>query len=76
MTSVRRRHPETWKRRTRVRIAKPASRLSKFVVAGHLSGGATTKIPRLPLGGVYLRGSFFFRLPSHNPSGERMAAIS
>jgi hypothetical protein len=49
-------------------------------VAGHPSDVATTKIPKVPLGGVCilvlgLRGSFIFRLRPYNPSGERMTAI-
>jgi hypothetical protein len=43
LTGVRRRSLETSKRRTRVRITRLASRLSKFAVAGHLSDGAMTK---------------------------------
>jgi hypothetical protein len=53
LTGVQRRSPETSKRRTRVRIAWLASRLSKFAVAGHPFDGAKTKIPKVPLGGVY-----------------------
>jgi hypothetical protein len=53
LTGVRRRSPETSKRRTHVRIARLASRLSKFVVARHPSDGAKTKFPKVPLGGVY-----------------------
>ena len=34
-------------------IARLASRLSKFAVAGHPSDGAKTKFPKVPLGGVY-----------------------
>jgi hypothetical protein len=59
--------------------ARLASRLSKFAVVGHLSGGVKAKIPKVPLRGVYpsvrLRGNLVFRLPPYNPSGERMAAI-
>jgi hypothetical protein len=44
LTCVRRRSPETSKRRTRVWIASLASRLSKFAVAGHPSDGAMIKI--------------------------------
>jgi hypothetical protein len=51
LTGVRRRSPETSKRRTRVRIARLASRLSKFVVAGHPSDGAMTKISEFALEG-------------------------
>jgi hypothetical protein len=61
-------------------IMRLASMLSKFAVVGHPSDGAKTKIPKVPLGGVYpsvrLRGSFVFLLPPYNPSGERMPAIS
>jgi hypothetical protein len=49
MTGVRRRSPETLKRKTRVRIAKLASRLSKFAIAGHPSDGAMTKISKFAL---------------------------
>jgi hypothetical protein len=42
LTGVRRRSSETSKRRTRVRIARLASRLSKFEVVGHPSDGAMT----------------------------------
>jgi hypothetical protein len=44
--------PKTSKRRTRVGIARLASRLSKFAVTGHPSNGAKTKFPKVPLGGV------------------------
>jgi hypothetical protein len=44
MTGVRRRSSETSKWRTRVGIARLASRLSKFAVTGHPSDGAMTKI--------------------------------
>jgi hypothetical protein len=43
LTSVRRRSPETSKRRTRVEITRLASRLSKFAVIGHPFDGAMTK---------------------------------
>jgi hypothetical protein len=36
---------------TRVGIARLASRLNKFVVAGHPSDGAMTKIPEFTLEG-------------------------
>jgi hypothetical protein len=48
---VRRCSPETSKRRTRVGIARLASRLSKFAVAGHLSDGVTKTISQSALGG-------------------------
>jgi hypothetical protein len=51
LTSVRRRSPETSKRRTRVGIARLASRLSKFAVAGHPFDGAMTKISEFTLEG-------------------------
>jgi hypothetical protein len=51
LTGVGRRSPETSKRRTRVGIARLASRLSKFAVAGHLSDGAMTKISEFTLEG-------------------------
>jgi hypothetical protein len=43
-----------FKQRTRVGVARLASRLSKFVVVGHPFDGATMKIPKLPLEGVCL----------------------
>jgi hypothetical protein len=51
LTGVRRRSLETLKQRTRVGIARLASRLSKFAVAGHPSDGAMTKIPEFALEG-------------------------
>jgi hypothetical protein len=51
LTGVRRRSPETSKWRTRVGIAKLASRLSKFAVAGHPSDGAKIKISEFTLEG-------------------------
>jgi hypothetical protein len=51
LTGVRRRSPETSKRRTRIGIARLASRLSKFVVAGHPSDEAMTKISEFALEG-------------------------
>jgi hypothetical protein len=51
LTGVRRCSLETSKRRTRVGIASLASRLSKFVVAGHPSAGAMTKISEFALEG-------------------------
>jgi hypothetical protein len=51
LTDVRRRSPETSKRMTRIRIASPASRLSKFAVAGYPSDGAMTKISEFSLEG-------------------------
>jgi hypothetical protein len=51
MTGVRRRNPDISKRRTRVGIARLASRLSKFAVAGHPSDGAMTKISDFSLEG-------------------------
>jgi hypothetical protein len=51
LTGVRRRSPETSKRRTRIGIARLASRLSKFVVAGHPSDKAMTKISEFALEG-------------------------
>jgi hypothetical protein len=44
LTGVRRRSPETSKRRTRGGIASLAARLSKLAVVGHPSDGAMTKI--------------------------------
>jgi hypothetical protein len=44
LTGVRRHSPETSKRRTHIGIARLASRLSKFAVAGHPSDGAMIKI--------------------------------
>jgi hypothetical protein len=51
LTGVRRHSPETSKRRTRVGIARLASRLRKFAVAGHPSHGAMTKIFEFALEG-------------------------
>jgi hypothetical protein len=51
MTGVQRHSPETSKWRTRVGIARLASRLSKFAVAGHPSDGAMTKISDFALEG-------------------------
>jgi hypothetical protein len=53
LTGVQRRSLETSKRRTHVGVARLASRLSKFAVTGHPSDSAKTKIPKVPLGGVY-----------------------
>jgi hypothetical protein len=49
LTVVRRHILETSKRWTRVGIARLASRLSKFVVVGHPSNGAMTKISEFAL---------------------------
>jgi hypothetical protein len=51
LTGVRRRSPETSKQRTRIGIARLASRLSKFAVTGHLSNGSMTKISEIALEG-------------------------
>jgi hypothetical protein len=51
LTGVRRRSLETSKHRTRVGIARLASRLSKFAVAGHPSDGEMTKIFEFTLEG-------------------------
>jgi hypothetical protein len=51
LTGVRRHSPETSKRRTHVEIARLASRLSKFAVAGYPSDGAMTKIFEFALEG-------------------------
>jgi hypothetical protein len=53
LTNVRRRSPETSKRRTSVGIARLSSRLSKFADVGHPSDGAKIMIPKVPFGGVY-----------------------
>jgi hypothetical protein len=53
LTGVRRRSSETSKWRTRVGITKVVSRLSKSAITGHPSDGVKTKIPKVPLGGVY-----------------------
>jgi hypothetical protein len=53
LTGVRRRSSDTSKRRTHVGIARLASRLSKFVVAGHLSDAAMTNISEFTLKGMY-----------------------
>jgi hypothetical protein len=49
LTSVRQRSLKTSKRRTRVGIARLASRLSKFAVARHPSDGAKTKTSKFTL---------------------------
>jgi hypothetical protein len=68
LTGVRRRSPETSKQRTRVGIARLASRLSKFAVAGHPSSGVMKTISQVPLVGVYpslgLRGNLVFWVAS------------
>jgi hypothetical protein len=51
LTGVRRRSPETTKWTTRVGIARLASRLSKFAVAGHPSDGAMIKTSEFALEG-------------------------
>jgi hypothetical protein len=51
LTGERRRSLKTSKRRTRVGIARLASRLSKFAVAGHPSDGVVIKISKLALEG-------------------------
>jgi hypothetical protein len=51
LTGVRRRSLETSKRTTCIWITKLASRLSKFVVAGHPSDGAMTKNSKFTLEG-------------------------
>jgi hypothetical protein len=51
LTGVQRRSPETSKLRTHIGIARLASRLSKFAVAGHPSDGAMTKISEFALEG-------------------------
>jgi hypothetical protein len=51
LTGVQRRSPETSKQRTHVEIARLASRLSKFAVAGHPPDGAMTKISEFTLEG-------------------------
>jgi hypothetical protein len=51
LTGVRRCSPETSKRRTRIGIARLASRLSKFAVVRHSSDGAMTKISEFALEG-------------------------
>jgi hypothetical protein len=51
LTGVRRRSPETSKRRTRVGIARLASRLRKFAIAGNPSDGNTKIISQSALGG-------------------------
>jgi hypothetical protein len=51
LTGVRRRSPETSKRRTRVRITRLASRLRKFAVVEHPSDGVTKTISQSALGG-------------------------
>jgi hypothetical protein len=51
LTGVRQSSLETSKRRTHVRIARLALRLSKISVAGHSSDGAKTKISEFYLEG-------------------------
>jgi hypothetical protein len=51
LTGVWRRSPETLKWRTHVRIARLASRLSKFAVVGHPSDGAKIKTSEFALEG-------------------------
>jgi hypothetical protein len=51
LTGVRRRSPETSNRRTRVGIARLASRLSKLAIAGHPSDGVMKTISQSALGG-------------------------
>jgi hypothetical protein len=51
LTGVRQHSLETSKRRTCVGIAKLASRLSKFAIAGYPSDGAKIKISEFNLGG-------------------------
>jgi hypothetical protein len=54
LTGVRRHLPDASKQSTCVRIVRLASRLSKSAVARHPSDGATTKILKVPFGGVYV----------------------
>jgi hypothetical protein len=51
LTDVRRHSLETSKRRTCVGIVRLASRLRKFVAAGHPSDGAMTNISEFALEG-------------------------
>jgi hypothetical protein len=51
LTGVRCHSPEASKWRTRVGVARLASRLSKFAIVGHLSDGAMTKISEFALEG-------------------------
>jgi hypothetical protein len=51
LTGVRRPSSKTSKRRTRVRIARLVSRLSKFVVVGHPSYGVMRKNSEFALEG-------------------------
>jgi hypothetical protein len=51
LTGVRRRSPVTSKWRTHVGVARLASRLSMFAVAGHPSDGAKTKFSEFTLEG-------------------------
>jgi hypothetical protein len=80
LTGVQRSSPETSKRRTRVEIARLASRLSKFAVTGHPSDGAITKVSEFSLEEhvslLAANGILDFQLPPYNPRGERMEAIS
>jgi hypothetical protein len=71
---------EASKRRTRVGIARLASRLRERRSPGIPSDGATRHIPKVPLVGVYpslhFRGILVFQLSPYILRGERMAAIS
>jgi hypothetical protein len=71
---------ETSKQRTRVRIARLASRLSEVRSSGIRPMVLRREFPKCPSGGCILilcnRGSFVFRLPPYKLRGERMATTS
>jgi hypothetical protein len=77
-TGVRRRSPESSKRRTHVGIAWLASRLRRVRSSGIRQMMKTRKLLKLPLRVLYPwllgKGILDFRLPPYNPRGERMAA--
>ena len=71
---------ETLKWRTRIEIARLASRLREVRSAGIRPMVLRREFPKCPSGACILvlcnRGSFVFRLPPYILRGERMAAIS
>jgi hypothetical protein len=73
-------HREALKRRTRVRIARLASRLREGRSPGIHLIVLQRHIPKVPLVGMYpssgFRGILVFRLSQYILRGERMAAIS
>jgi hypothetical protein len=75
LTGVRQRSPESSKWRTRVEIARLASRLSRLRSPGirPMEKASKTAIEGL-VSVVGRKGYLDFRLPPYNPRGERMAA--